>query len=901
MGSFTFKWAHPASEVYVTGTFDDWAKSVKLEKKGDVFEKLVELPEAEDKIYYKFVVDGNWTTDHTAPQENDGQNNLNNFLLAKDITMSHQSFSEPGAGIMSGVTPMSTTAGLAGAVPKEGSSQNEPESAAISSAAPDSTTSELAKDASLENRHGLSGPSTIPGNFPKTPGTEPEEYSVDPLPATSGSGNPVNLRPGGKVPDSSTLTSRTKSSNVHDDRSLARSAEDSESSFGVAPLPATEGAGNPIHLNTGEKIPESVSSNNGGSNVTTDRESYENSGSTFPGGSQQTFGIAPLPATSGPGNPIHLQPGELVPEPSEFTANTVGSTVTTDKESYENSGSALSGAPFLPPVVTPQKEREAQGRDMFGLSPKSNNMIPESSLPMGSDGMFSERDPGFAIQSASPTSTTANLAGQVPLEPRGGPSGVPDIVKESQTEAQFDPEASAYPEEVQGKSQVEQELKREISPEQATSENLGSREGSSAVPDLVKESQAEANFSPEASAYPEEVRGKSTVEQELKREISPEPATSEDAGMTARDPLESTAGSSGVPDIVQDSYAQVRADPEASAYPEEVKEKSAVEQELKSVVPEETTTSEGTSKEIDGVTDKKDVSLSGGEAAGIAAGTAAAGGAIAAGYMSSKESPAIHEPHPGQPSGGTSSHLPPSILQSINEINSSHGGYTTTAPVESGAGVPDVVQQSIMQSIISSDGSAEAAENPEAVTEKREMEDELLSKVKSEEGAGAPAPSTSAALMESAPAPTTSKSMESQADELAAPASSLAVTPASKNAEQKLVSDSKDLPPVSPGPSTSTQTQPTVTSGVGESATDKISQPSPTTSGAKNQVTPQKESTGNAPTGTGSSSLATPAPVTKGTSSSARTSESAQSGSSTATDKKSKRRSFFGKLKDKLK
>ncbi|KAL2047778.1 hypothetical protein ABVK25_011328 [Lepraria finkii] len=53
MGSFIFKWEHPASEVYVTGTFDDWAKSVKLEKKGDYFEKLVELPLSKEKIYYK--------------------------------------------------------------------------------------------------------------------------------------------------------------------------------------------------------------------------------------------------------------------------------------------------------------------------------------------------------------------------------------------------------------------------------------------------------------------------------------------------------------------------------------------------------------------------------------------------------------------------------------------------------------------------------------------------------------------------------------------------------------------------------------------------------------------------------------------------------------------------------
>ena len=44
---------HPADEVYVTGTFDNWTKSVKLEKQGDVFSKTVDLKEPEGKIYYK--------------------------------------------------------------------------------------------------------------------------------------------------------------------------------------------------------------------------------------------------------------------------------------------------------------------------------------------------------------------------------------------------------------------------------------------------------------------------------------------------------------------------------------------------------------------------------------------------------------------------------------------------------------------------------------------------------------------------------------------------------------------------------------------------------------------------------------------------------------------------------
>ena len=37
----------------MTGTFDDWSKSVQLEKVGDVFQKTVELKDASKKIYYK--------------------------------------------------------------------------------------------------------------------------------------------------------------------------------------------------------------------------------------------------------------------------------------------------------------------------------------------------------------------------------------------------------------------------------------------------------------------------------------------------------------------------------------------------------------------------------------------------------------------------------------------------------------------------------------------------------------------------------------------------------------------------------------------------------------------------------------------------------------------------------
>jgi hypothetical protein len=42
-----------ANEVFVTGTFDDWGKTIKLEQKGDVFEKEVHFPVTGDKVHYK--------------------------------------------------------------------------------------------------------------------------------------------------------------------------------------------------------------------------------------------------------------------------------------------------------------------------------------------------------------------------------------------------------------------------------------------------------------------------------------------------------------------------------------------------------------------------------------------------------------------------------------------------------------------------------------------------------------------------------------------------------------------------------------------------------------------------------------------------------------------------------
>lgn len=272
------------------------------------------------------MVDDNWITDHTAPQEDDGHGNVNNLLVPESIKKPAAETTGAAAAVMSGVTPESTTAGLAGDVPKE------------SEKAPDSKP---------------------PGAFPETPAAEPESLSVNPIPASSGIGNPVKIEPGEKVPDPSTINS-----------------------------------------------------------------------------------------------------------------NTVNSTATTDKEGYEADASAK-GVPEKKTGETP------------AVPEKTENLIPESSLPIGG-GKPADADIGPTIQSAAPEATTAALAGAVPKEPRGeakvvedeapsatvsGPAeDVPEVVRESLAEAHQSPEAAANETAVEEKKEVEEQLLKEVKPEEGTGE-----------------------------------------------------------------------------------------------------------------------------------------------------------------------------------------------------------------------------------------------------------------------------------------------------------------------------------------------------------------------------------------------------------------------------------------------
>jgi hypothetical protein len=654
--------------------------------------------------------------------------------------------------------------------------------------------------------------SLVPGAFPETPavespGSEPKTFNINPIPATAGLGNPIKLAPGEPVPEARSLTDNTVQSTVSHEK---------------------------------EREPEA-----------------------------QIFGVAPIPATAGAGNPIHLAPGEEVPHPSTFTSNTVHSTAKTDPASYAKSD-AFTALPDL--GLTPQAERDAKG-GMFGLPPVVGNMIPESSLPMGVDAKV-EQDTGVTIQSAAPLSTTAMLAGQVPKEPRS----VPDIVSESRKEAGFAPEATSNPIAVMDKKEVEQELKEEVPEAPAAADNsytsqISSNVGKAAataaagatvgaglftaavynakdkaaeatglngsatghptsstaddVPSIVSESQKEAHASPEASANAEAVNEKRHVEQELLSEV---PKTSE-SGVSAP--------AIAIPAVVSESQKAAHVSPEAAANTEAVAEKKAVESELLKEIPK----------------------------------TNEAG-----------------EPAP--------------VLTAVTSATAPGSKTEGAAP-----NVPDVVAESQKAAHI----SPEAAASTEAVGEKKAVEAELLKEVKKVDATGAPAPvagvgisQKSAALSDEALVDSKPLKSSSEPDALNAPASKpvqtfqpVSFTPIADSTtvpsatKEPVAKEPAVAEPTVTQPTTTEQTKPTVTTGT-ETTTTEAKSGAPATTTTAATTAPTTEATSSTTPVTPKKDARKDSDVSpKGT-------PGSQSIASGVEDKKKKRRSIFGKIKDKL-
>ncbi|PHH80101.1 hypothetical protein CDD82_1979 [Ophiocordyceps australis] len=283
---------------------------------------------------------------------------------------------------------------------------------------------------------------------------------------------------------------------------------------------------------------------------------------------------------------------------------------------------------------------------------------------------------------------------------------------------------------------------------------------------MVTESQKKAGVSPEASGVPAEVLEKSEVEDELTSKLKKAPVTSEgDSGsgagkgktaaavggvggaaagagsLAGQDSLQSST----VPQVVKDSQNKAGVSPEASGLPQEVKEKSEVEDELTRRVKQEPATSQGTS----GFGTEKS------EKTGLIAGAAAAGGgAVVAAAIAAKDA-FTDKAGPAMSDMGTAvadtanRNLPDSVKKSLPE--SAQGmlaGETKNDPRNK---VSPEVPGEVKKSIAESGQNPEAAASTAAVEEKKQVESELLKEVKPAPAAVGTKPPTSGAAAGGAP------------------------------------------------------------------------------------------------------------------------------------------------------
>lgn len=114
--NFTFTWPAGPNDVIITGTFDDWKGSIPLVKLSsgsfEITVPFTEPPQGEDdRIYFKFIVDGDWTVSDEYAKTSDGYGFENNYIHIRDIIAADKSIKNnvkiPEAG---GLTTTTTTA-----------------------------------------------------------------------------------------------------------------------------------------------------------------------------------------------------------------------------------------------------------------------------------------------------------------------------------------------------------------------------------------------------------------------------------------------------------------------------------------------------------------------------------------------------------------------------------------------------------------------------------------------------------------------------------------------------------------------------------------------------------------------------------------------------------------------
>ncbi|KAF3696091.1 5'-AMP-activated protein kinase subunit beta-1 [Channa argus] len=76
-----FRWSGVGKEVFVSGSFNNWASKIPLNRSQKNFVAIVDLPEGEHQ--YKFCVDGQWTLDPTGAVMTSKTGTVNNVIHVK--------------------------------------------------------------------------------------------------------------------------------------------------------------------------------------------------------------------------------------------------------------------------------------------------------------------------------------------------------------------------------------------------------------------------------------------------------------------------------------------------------------------------------------------------------------------------------------------------------------------------------------------------------------------------------------------------------------------------------------------------------------------------------------------------------------------------------------------------
>lgn len=308
---------------------------------------------------------------------------------------------------MATVTPGATEAAIgAGAgIPKD--SEKSANEATISSAAPESTTADLAKAVPLEQR------SNVPGTFPETPGQEAETFSVNPIPASGTSGNPISLKPGEKVPDPSTFTSNTVQSTARTDPAGYTQDPSAATVLTGQSAGPSDMAMPPVSSNM---IPES----------------------SLPMGE-------PSQGFSDPGVTI---------QSAAPTSTTAALAAAVPLESERHQANAESVADEVPKVV----------RDSIAESHREPGAAANKEAVEEKKEMEDELQTRVTREESTGTPAPSTTAGIGATQTNGGAPAdeVPEPVKHSIAEAHKEPEAAANPEAVEEKKVMEDELQKTV-------------------------------------------------------------------------------------------------------------------------------------------------------------------------------------------------------------------------------------------------------------------------------------------------------------------------------------------------------------------------------------------------------------------------------------------------------